>query len=125
MIVFCLDHAVRPAVAILDCIQRSILVYFFDRFYHYYHSFVNNVNSSDSDATISYGSESDFDGFTLGETEQTSGASAAVGQATPSTSGTRPSRRRRVAESDSSDSDPELSSSSSDEVCLYSCISVF
>ena len=121
MIVFCLDHAVRPAVAILDFIQRSILVYFFDRFYHYYHSFVNmsNVNSSDSDATISYGSESDFDGFTLGETEQTSGASAAVGQATPSasTSGTRPSRRRRVAESDSSDSDAELSSSSSDEVC--------
>ena len=50
---------------------------------------------------------------------------SAVGQATPSTSGTRPSRRQRVAESDSSDSDAELSSSSSDEVCLYSCISVF
>ena len=44
---------------------------------------MSNVNSSDSDATISYGSESDFDGFTLGETEQTSGA-------------VRPSARQRL-----------------------------
>ena len=103
--------------------MRSILVFFFDRFYHCYHSFItmSNINSSDSDATVSYGNESDFDGFTI---ERASGATAAVGKATASTSGTR-----RVDAPDDSDSDTddyyaELSSSSSAEVWIYSFICV-
>ena len=87
---------------------------------------MSNANSSDSDATVSYGSDSDFDGFTIEEIGRTSGATAAVGKATASTSGTRP---RRVNVQDDSDSDTdeyyaELSSSSSDEVWFYSCICV-
>ena len=89
---------------------------------------MSNANSSDSDATVSYGSDSDFDGFTIEEIGRTSGATAAVGKATASTSGTRP-RRVNVQDDSDSDSDTdeyyaELSSSSSDEVWFYSCICV-
>ena len=92
MIVFGLEHAVRPTQLspFLIVSVRSILV-FFDRFCHCYHSFItmSNITSSDSDATISYGSESHFDGFTIEEIWRTSVATAAVGKATASTSGTR------------------------------------
>ena len=106
--------------------MHSILVFFCDRFYHSYHSFIimSNINSSDSDATISYGSESDFDGFTIEEIGLTSGATMAVGKAMASTSGTRRVSVDAPENSDSDTDDYELSSSSSDEVWLYSCICV-
>ena len=75
MIIFGLEHAVRPTQRSPFWIVtvRSILV-FFDRFCHCYHSFItmSNITSSDSDATISYGSESHFDGLTIEEIGRTS-----------------------------------------------------
>ena len=93
MIIFGLEHAVRPTQRSPFWIVtvRSILV-FFDRFCHCYHSFIttSNITSSDSDATISYGSESHFDGLTIEEFGRTRWPpTAAVGKATASTSGTR------------------------------------
>ena len=130
MIIFGLEHAVRPTQRSPFWIVtvRSILV-FFDRFCHCYHSFItmSNITSSDSDATISYGSESHK------LPSKNSGGrvwppTAAVGKATASTSGTRPSTcsfSRVDSDSDTDDYYTELSSSSSDEVWLYSCMGHF
>ena len=83
-----------------------------------------DINSSESDGTVSYGSESDFDMFTIEDIKRTSGATAAVGKETASTSGTRRVPVDAPEDPDTDDYYAELSSSSSDEIWLYSCICV-
>ena len=129
MIIFGLEHAVRPTQRSPFWIVtvRSILV-FFDSFCHCYHSFItmSNITSSDSDATISYGSESHFDGLTIEEFGRTSVAAhrgCRQGNGFDKRHSTC-SFSREDSDSDTDDYYTELSSSSSDEVWLYSCIYV-
>ena len=91
VIVIGLEHAVRPAVCHFGLYPCTVFLSSSIVFITISYSLItmSNANSSDSHATVSYGSDSDFDGFTIEEIGRTSGATAGVGKATASTSGTR------------------------------------